>query len=243
MASTLDKIKNLLLSKEETKETKLYAEMILDDGRVLATEDDEFIVGSVVMVVGDDGETSLLSAGSYTLQDGSKITIDDDSKISLIGEEEEEIEAEIEEEKEEMEDEDKKEEMEEIDEEKLSKAIFEHTPDHIDEDKAKEMAKKVKEMAYGDKEEEKMSEEVVEEEKKEEVIENKEEEMVEMSKDMISSLVEEVEELKSQILELEKEPGADGFIHEPEVAPKANKKSLKNLSQQERVRELINNYK
>ena len=147
MSTTLEKIKNLLLSKEESKETKLYAEMILDDGRVLATEDDEFIVGSIVMIVGDDGETAMLGAGTYTLQDGSKITIDDESKILTIGEEEEEVEAE--EEKEEMKEHEEEDKMEEIDEEKLSKAIFEHTPDHIDEDKAKEMAKKVKEMAYG----------------------------------------------------------------------------------------------
>ena len=116
MSTTLEKIKNLLLSKEESKETKLYAEMILDDGRVLATEDDEFIVGSIVMIVGDDGETAMLGAGTYTLQDGSKITIDDESKILTIGEEEEEVQAE--EEKEEMKDKEKEEEMEEIDEEK-----------------------------------------------------------------------------------------------------------------------------
>tara|TARA_R100001086_G_scaffold121114_1_gene62372 strand:- start:992 stop:1693 length:702 start_codon:yes stop_codon:yes gene_type:complete len=233
MTTTLEKIKNLLLSKEENK-TKLYAEMILDDGRVLATEDDEFIVGSIVMVVGDDGETAMLGAGTYTLQDGSKLTIDDESKVLTIGEEEEEVEAE--EEKEEMKEHEEEDKMEEIDEEELSKAIFEHTPDHIDKEKAKEMAKKVKEMAYGKhKEEEKMSEEVVKE--------NKEEEMVEMSKDMISSLVEEVEDLKAQIIELEKEPGAEGFTHNPEVTKKENKKPLISLSHHERVRELINNYK
>lgn len=233
MTTTLEKIKNLLLSKEENK-TKLYAEMILDDGRVLATEDDEFIVGSIVMVVGDDGETAMLGAGTYTLQDGSKLTIDDESKVLTIGEEEEEVEAK--EEKEEMKEHEEEDKMEEIDEEELSKAIFEHTPDHIDKEKAKEMAKKVKEMAYGKhKEEEKMSEEVVKE--------NKEEEMVEMSKDMISSLVEEVEDLKAQIIELEKEPGAEGFTHNPEVTKKVNKKSLISLSHHERVRELINNYK
>jgi|TARA_R100000329_G_scaffold22726_2_gene21864 murein L,D-transpeptidase YcbB/YkuD len=243
MASTLEKIKKLLLSKEESKETKLYAEMILDDGRVLATEDEEFIVGSIVLVVGDDGETAKLDAGTYTLQDGSKITIDDESKILTIGEEEEEIEAEEEEEeKEEMKHtpDHKEDKMEEIDEEELSKAIFEHTPDHIDEDKAKEMAKKIKEMAYGDDDKEEMSEEVAEEVVEEE---NKEEEMVEMSKDMISSLVEEVEDLKAQIIELEKEPGAEGFTHNPEVTKNVNKKSLISLSHHERVRELINNYK
>ena len=74
--TTIEKIKKLLLSKEESKETKMYAEMILDDGRVLATEDDQFMIGSTVMVVGDDGETSPLGAGSYTMSDGMKLTID-----------------------------------------------------------------------------------------------------------------------------------------------------------------------
>ena len=102
------------------------------------------------------------------------------------------------------------------------------------------MAKKIKEMAYGDDDKEEMSEEVAEEVVEEE---NKEEEMVEMSKDMISSLVEEVEDLKAQIIELEKEPGAEGFTHNPEVTKNVNKKSLISLSHHERVRELINNYK
>ena len=101
--TTIEKIKTLLLSKEESKETKMYAEMILDNGRVLATEDDQFMIGSVVMVVGDDGETSPLTAGTYTMSDGAKLTIDEDSKILDMGEEKEAEGVENEEEKEEME--------------------------------------------------------------------------------------------------------------------------------------------
>ena len=102
--STLEKIKTLLSSnKEESKETKMYAEMILDDGRVLATEDEQFMIGSVVMVVGDDGETSKLSAGTYTMSDGAKMTVDEDSKIMDLGEEKEAEDVEAEkEDKEEM---------------------------------------------------------------------------------------------------------------------------------------------
>jgi len=227
--TTIEKIKTLLLSKEQSKETKMYAEMILDDGRVLATEDDQFMIGSVVMVVGDDGETSALAAGTYTMSDGAKLTIDEDSKILDMGEEKEAEEVENEEEKEEMQEEEEKE-MEEIDEEKLSKAIFENTPDKVGKDKAKEMAKKVKQMYEEEKEE--MSEEV------EEV---KDEEMVEMSKDMVSSLVEEVEELKSQIVELEKTPGAEGFTHNPEVYNKSEKVDLSKMTAMKRAAYYINN--
>lgn len=234
--TTIEKIKKLLLSKEESKETKMYAEMILDDGRVLATEDNQFMIGSVVMVVGDDGETSPLAAGTYTMSDGAKLTIDEDSKILDMGEEKEAEEVENEEEKEEMQEEEEKE-MEEIDEEKVAMAINEATPDSVTMEKAKEMAKKVKEMAYEKKEE--MSEEVEEvEEDKEEV---KEEEMVEMSKDMISSLVEEVEELKSQIVELEKTPGSEGFTHNPEVYNKSEKVDLSKMTAMKRAAYYINN--
>ena len=124
MKDTLEKIKTLLsIDNKESKEVKMYAEMILDDGRVLATEDDQFMIGSKVMVIGDDGETSPLEAGSYTMQDGAKITIDEDSKILDMGEEKEAEEVENEEEKEEMEEEKKDEEMEEMSKKDLMAAM------------------------------------------------------------------------------------------------------------------------
>lgn len=209
--TTIEKIKTLLLSKEESKETKMYAEMILDDGRVLATEDDQFMIGSVVMVVGDDGETSPLTAGTYTMSDGAKLTIDEDSKILDMGEEKEAEGVENEEEKEEMEKE---------------------------EDKFSALAKRIDELekvVYG-KDKEEMSEEV--EEAKEEV---KEDEMVEMSKDMVNSLVEEVEHLKAKIVELEKTPGAEGFTHSPENNTKSEKPNLATMTAKQRAAYYINN--
>ncbi len=219
MASTLEKIKTLLSSnKEESKETKMYAEMILDDGRVLATEDEQFMIGSVVMVVGDDGETSKLSAGSYTMSDGAKLTIDDDSKIVDMGEEKEAEDVEAE--KEEME-----EEADVADWEGMEKRI------------------KNLEDAVADLKADKESLSVETEETKEEVEEEvKEDEKVEMSKDMVNSLVEEVEHLKAKIVELEKEPGAEGFTHTPENNTKSVKKvDLATMSASERAAYYINN--
>ena len=90
MKDTLEKIKTLLsIDNKESKEVKMYAEMILDDGRVVATEDEQFMIGSEVFVVNDDGEASPLSAGSYTMEDGAKLTIDDNGKILDMGEEKE----------------------------------------------------------------------------------------------------------------------------------------------------------
>ena len=226
MASTLEKIKTLL---SKSKETKMYAEMILDDGRVLATEDEQFMIGSEVYVVGDDGSTEKLSAGSYTMSDGAKITVDENSKILDLGEEKE---AEgIEKPKEEMAEEDEKKE-EEIDEEKLAKAIDEATPDKVDKDKAKEMAKRVKE--YAEEEEKK-------EDKEEEKTEASKEDVVEMSRDLITSLVEEVEHLKSKVVELEKVPGSKGFTHNPEYNTSSEKPNLANMTAQERAAFYINN--
>ena len=68
---------------------KMYAELKLDDGRVVATEDEQFMIGSEVYVISDSGESSPLSAGTYSMEDGAKITIDDDSKILDLGEEKE----------------------------------------------------------------------------------------------------------------------------------------------------------
>ena len=218
--STLEKIKTLLSSnKEESKETKMYAEMILDDGRVLATEDEQFMIGSVVMVVGDDGETSKLSAGTYTMSDGAKLTVDEDSKILDLGEEKEAEDVEAEKED--------KEEMEEHDEADVQDWAG--------------MEKRIKNLedAVADLKADKESMSVETEETIEEEIE--EDEKVEMSKDMVNSLVEEVEELKAKIVELEKEPGAEGFTHNPENDTKSEKADLGKMSINDRVKYLINN--
>ena len=217
--STLEKIKTLLSSnKEESKEPKMYAEMILDDGRVLATEDEQFMIGSKVMVVGDDGETSPLGAGSYTMSDGAKLTIDEDSKIVDMGEEKEAEDVEAE-----------KEEMADAEDTDWAKT-FEEMKDRV--------AALEKEV-FGDKAEEE-TEEMSKEEVEEEVIE--EDEKVEMSKDMVNSLVEEVEHLKAKIVELEKEPGAEGFTHNPENNTKSVEKvDLATMSASERAAYYINN--
>ena len=222
MASTLEKIKTLLSSnKEESKETKMYAEMILDDGRVLATEDEQFMIGSKVMVVGDDGETSPLGAGSYTMSDGAKLTIDEDSKILDMGEEKEAEEVENEEEKEEM-----QEEADVADWKGMEKRI-KNLEDAVADLKADKENMSVE------------TEETSKEEVEEEVVE--EDEKVEMSKDMVNSLVEEVEHLKAKIVELEKEPGAKGFTHTPENNTKSESPNLAKMTAQERAAYYINN--
>ena len=84
-----------------------------------------------------------------------------------------------------------------------------------------------------------MSEET-EETVEEEVEEVKEEEKVEMSKDMVTSLVEEIEHLKTKLSEMEEQPGAEGFNHNPETNTKS-KVDLGKMSINDRVKYLINN--
>ena len=220
MKDTLEKIKTLLsIDNKESKEVKMYAEMILDDGRVVATEDEQFMIGSEVFVVNDDGEASSLAAGSYTMEDGAKLTIDDDGKILDMGEEKEAEDVEAEKE-------DKEEMAEEADVadwkgmeiriKNLEDAVADLKADHDKMDMSEET-------------EETVEEEVVEEEK------------VEMSKDMVTSLVEEIEHLKTKLSEMEETPGAEGFNHNPEMKTKSDKVDLAKMSINDRVKYLINN--
>jgi len=88
---TIEKILNILKMKNEPKSysVKFYAEMKLDDGRVVATEDDQFMIGSKVFAVSDDGNAEALEAGSYTMENGNKLTIGENSEILDLGEEKE----------------------------------------------------------------------------------------------------------------------------------------------------------
>ena len=87
---SLQKIKELLkFSKKKTYKINLYAEAILDDARVIATDAEGFDVGAEVYVINDSAEVEKLAEGIYTLEDGSKIRIDADSRVAGFGEEEE----------------------------------------------------------------------------------------------------------------------------------------------------------
>ena len=226
MKDTLEKIKTLLsIDNKESKEVKMYAEMILDDGRVVATEDEQFMIGSEVFVVNDDGEASALSAGSYTMEDGAKLTIDDNGKILDMGEEKED---------------------EDVEADKEDKEEMEHEPGHDSEADVADwagMEKRIKNLEdavadlKADHEKIGMSEEA-EETVEEEVVDEK----VEMSKDMVTSLVEEVEHLRTKLSEMEETPGAEGFAHNPEIKTKSNNKvDLAKMTASERAAYYINN--
>lgn len=91
--NTIQKIREIM----GLPKTNLYAEVKIDDGRVLVTEADAFEPGVDVRVIDDSGSTVELDAGTYTLEDGRKVIVNEDSRMeSFEVDEEEEIEVEVE---------------------------------------------------------------------------------------------------------------------------------------------------
>ncbi len=205
---------------------KMYAEMKLDDGRTIATEDEQFMIGSKVFAIGDDGEAEALSAGSYTMENGNKMTIGDSSEILDLGEEKEaeDVEASEEELSEEVSEESKEEELaEEAD---------------VADWKGMEIRIKNLEDAVADLKADKVEASA---ELSEEVSEETEEDKTEMSAEVISELMTQVEELKSKITELSGEPATEGINYNPEGEQFSATVDLNKLSVSERTAYYINN--
>ena len=204
---------------------KFYAEMKLEDGRILATEDEQFMIGSKVFAVGDDGEATPLEAGSYTMENGNKMTIGDSSEILDLGEEKEaeDVEASEEELSEEVEskEEELAEEADVADWEGMEKRIK-----NLEDAVADLKADKVEASA---EEELSTEEELVEEEK------------TEMSNEVIGELMTQIEELKSKIVELSGEPASEGIEYNPEGRNINATVDLAKLSPMERTAYYINN--
>ena len=209
---------------------KFYAEMKLDDGRVVATEDEQFMIGSKVFAVNDDGDAEALQAGSYTMENGNKLTIGDSSEILDLGEEKEaeDVEASEEEMSEEL-----SEEVEESKEEELAEESEAEETDWTKTfEEMKDRVAALEEKVFGKKAEEEteeMSEEV------------KEDEKTEMSNEVIGELMTQIEELKSKIVELSGEPADEGITYSPEGSNVNTTIDLKELSVDERTAYYINN--
>jgi DNA-binding transcriptional MerR regulator len=228
--STLEKILNILKMKNEPKSysVKMYAEMKLEDGRILATEDEQFMIGSKVFAVGDDGEATPLEAGSYTMENGNKMTIGDSSEILDLGEEKEAEDV-------------------EASEEELSEEV-ESTEEELAEEADvadwKGMEKRIKNLEdaiadlKADKVEASAEEELSAEDLREPI---EEEDKTEMSNEVIGELMTQIEELKSKIVELSGEPATEGIEYNPEGRNFNSTIDLKKLSTKERAAYYINN--
>jgi len=222
--STLEKILNILKMKNEVKSysVKMYAEMKLDDGRVVATEDEQFMIGSKVFAVGDEGEAEALTAGTYTMENGNKLTIGDSSEILDLGEEAESVE------------EESKEEVE------ASAELSEEETELAEDDEAvvedwAGMEKRIKNLedAVADLKADKVeasAEELSEEDNK-----------TEMSSEVMGELMTQIEELKGKIVELSGEPATEGLKYNPEGDNFNSTIDLGKLSTSERTAYYINN--
>ena len=222
---TIEKILNLLKMKNEPKSysVKMYAEMKLDDGRVVATEDDQFMIGSKVFAVSDDGNAEALEAGSYTMENGNKLTIGDKSEILDLGEEKEaeDVEEPKEEEMSEETTEEVKEELADAEDTDWAKT-FEEIKDRV---------AALEEKVFGEKAEEET----------EELSEETKEDKTEMSSEMIGELTTQIEELKNKIVELSGEPATEGISYNPEGENFNSTIDLRKLSTKERAAYYINN--
>ena len=205
---------------------KFYAEMKLDDGRVIATEDEQFMIGSKVFAVGDDGEAEALTAGTYTMENGNKMTIGDSSEILDLGEEKEAEDVEAKSEEEEM-----SEEVESKEEELEEEAVVEDWAG---------MEKRIKNLedAVADLKADKVEASAEELSEEEEVVE---EEKTEMSSEVIGELMTQIEELKGKIVELSGEPATEGITYNPEGTHFNSTIDLKKLSTKDRAAYYINN--
>ena len=101
--SVIEKLKEAVRSVVQERQD-LYAEARLNDGRVIATEAEQFSAGASVRVLSEDGEAAPLEAGTYELSDGGEVTVDAESNVvEMMDDKEEKTEAaEHEEEKDEM---------------------------------------------------------------------------------------------------------------------------------------------
>ena len=213
---------------------KFYAEMKLDDGRVIATEDEQFMIGSKVFAIGDDGDAEALSAGSYTMDNGNKMTIGENSEILDLGEEKEaeDVEASEEELSEEVAEESKEEQFDEPGETPAEKADWAETYE-----KLKDRVAELEEKVFGKRAEEE-TEELSKEDSKED---SEKEDKTEMSHEVIGELMTQIEELKSKIVELSGEPATEGITYSPEGSNVDTTVDLAKLSPMERTAYYINN--
>ena len=209
---------------------KFYAEMKLDDGRTLATEDEQFMIGSKVFAVGDDGEAEPLAAGSYTMENGNKMTIGDSSEILDLGEEKEAEDVEASE--------------EELSEEVVEESKEEELAEEADVADWKGMEIRIKNLedAVADLKADKVEASAeLSEEVSEEKTEDSEEDKTEMSNEVIGELMTQIEELKSKIVELSGEPATEGINYNPEGEQFSATVDLAKLSPMERTAYYINN--
>ena len=183
--SVIEKLKEAVRSVVQERQD-LYAEARLNDGRVIATEAEQFSAGASVRVLSEDGEAAPLEAGTYDLSDGGQVSVDAESNVvEMMDDKEEDKMAEHEEEKDEM--------------AAVKAALIEQF--QISEEVASQIMDVIKDaMKPVEAEEEKKEEEMEEEEKKEE--------MSSHVQDLTHNMAVALEAINKRLEKLEEAPAA-----------------------------------
>ena len=66
------------------EQTKLQAELVLENGTTIFTDAEEFVEGDEVFIINDEGEKIPLPQGDYTLQDGGSISVAEGGKVASV---------------------------------------------------------------------------------------------------------------------------------------------------------------
>jgi len=217
MSDTINAIRGLL---NLPSLQKFYAEAKLDDGRLVVTEADSMAIGVEVKVMNDAGEAADLEDGTYTLEDGTKITISE-GRIAELGDgQAEEPQAETASTEEEL-----SEEEEMSEEEKALRAELE---DVVDEETMKKILQAIKKMT----EDEEM-----------------EEEKVDMSHAFAAELklfADEVSQVFDIVLtrieKLEQAPASEGVSISPNKRAQFSRPQEKALNPMDRAKQIIESF-
>tara|TARA_Y100001972_G_scaffold129285_1_gene196108 strand:- start:5139 stop:5816 length:678 start_codon:yes stop_codon:yes gene_type:complete len=216
--NTVEKIRKAL----GLPQTKLYAEARLDDGRVVVTEAESMDVGVEVRILDDSGEASLIDAGTYTLEDGTKIVVNEDSRLASLGDDEVEVEVELEESPNEKDDEDEmgyEKKKVDMNYDKVRDALDQGFPD-LGQDTIDAIATLVATIYSND----------------EEVVEVVAEEEEDDREDMSKFLEEAFASISERLNALEDAPASKGVTHSPNNFSATHKpKDLKQLNSVERA--------
>jgi hypothetical protein len=210
---------NVKLTVSEQKGTEL-AEAALENGTVIYTDAEAFAEGAEAYIINDEGESIPLPPGDYPLADGGTIVVGEGGVITSVGEAEEVVE-EVQE----------VEASEETTEELEVEVEAEDEPQYMTKAEVEEMIAAALESMNKDKEEmSAVNPEAPKAEKVEEVKEEKEDEAaVELA-----AVKAELEAIKKQ--------AADAGLKHQAPTQKREPINLKNLSTQERVSALLQNF-
>ena len=217
---------------EEAPETQL-AEAALENGTVIYTDAESFAEGQEAYIINDEGERIPLPPGEYELADGGQLVIGEGGVIDAIQAKQEDEEEMGDKDKEEMSA--QEEVKEEAKEEDVELGEDEDEPKYVTKEQVDEMiAAALEAFGYGDKDKEDMSEEPE--------AEAKEEEAVEMS-EQTNPMEVELAEMKAELEAMKEEAAAPGLKHAaPTGSTRQEPINMKNLSTQERVAALLNQF-